>query len=160
MENNWPRFRPGAIALLLGVVGINGAFGAYLPKLGASSLRFQTPPVFVATLLLPALKMTDEVATNRLEANIVDPAASTNIVTGNASEPLGPPAPATVSAGFPATGAPPPVQLSASPVVTPQMLLQFFTPNSSGTNSAAGLIVPSPFQLPQPPASGATYNSK
>jgi hypothetical protein len=157
MGNNSRRLKV-TIGLVACALGVNGASAAYLPKLGPASLRFQKPPVFIASLMIfPPLKMIEDSVSNRVEQ--VAAAASTNqndvVVSAEPARDSGPPFATT------GTNTPPadPVKVDSGPVVTPQMLLQFFTPNS-GTN-APNVIVPSPFQfqLP-PPGSAATYNVK
>lgn len=156
--NKWWRLKTIAVAIVCSAVVNNGAVAAYLPKVGPSSLRFQLPQPMLATLLLPPLKMSDEViATNAPAASVNEAvAAATNSVPDNAGVFVGPPAPKVVFAD-PINATNPPVQVDNGPVVTPQMLLQFFTPGTANTNA---VVVPAPFQLPESPRSSATYNSK
>lgn len=146
-------------------VVLNSAFGAYLPQLGPSPLRFRPLPTFTATvaMFLP-LRMDD--ATLPTNAEIVNPA--TNSPPMESLEPLGPPPNAEIAAlgatnsAAPAASDPPPVVLDGPVRITPQMLVDFFKPVLNGTNAAPVTAPGGPFMppQPQPPSpSSATYKS-
>jgi len=121
--------------------------GSYLPKIGPAPLRFQAPgkgPDISA--LLPPLAMSDPAPLEEF----IGPPASTNAPV--AIEPLADPAPAPQE---PRVTAQP-----SEPLLSPQMLMQFF--NRDATNHNVNVLVPyqfnpPPANIPAPP-SRATYN--
>lgn len=146
-------------------VVLNSAFGAYLPQLGPSPLRFRPLPTFTATvaMFLP-LRMDDPALPTNAE--VVN--STTNSPPAASVEPLGTP-PTAESAALGATNSaaqpasePPPVVLDGSVRITPQMLVGFFKPVLNGTNAAPVTAPGGPFMPPQPQTpspSSATYKS-
>jgi hypothetical protein len=164
MENRL--FGLGRLTLLAGcAVVINGASGAYLPKLGPSPLRFSAPPSFTPTVaMLPPLRMDDSaLLTNAAILNL-----ATNVPPAENVEPFGPPPPAesinigATNATAQTLSAQPPVVLDPTQRITPQMLVDFFKPVLDGTNAAPVTAPYGSFTPPQwvPPSSSATYRSK
>jgi hypothetical protein len=150
------------LGLLACAVAVHDAMPAYLPKLGAAPFRFRSPARGLSMLAsFPPLKMTEDSGTLDQITNATGAAAAAAAEhVSFSSEPLGPPPPVeTISTptNAPTTS---PVKIDAGPVVTPQMLLQFFAPNPGATNLAPQVIAPGAFQLPQPAGSSATYNVK
>ncbi len=144
---------------------INSAFGAYLPQLGPSPLRFCPLPVFVATVaMFPPLRRDDPVSP--LNAEVVNTA--TNLPPAENLEPLGPPAPVPAEGvaiggadtATQAAAGQPPVALDRTLTITPQMLVDFFKPVLNGTNAVPMMAPAGSFAPPLPtPSSSATYNS-
>ncbi len=175
---------------MVSAIGLHADSRGYLPKLGPAALRFQRP-VELQTVrwMLPPLRMDDlpeidrtnaAIASTNAPANGTNPAVaradgSTNTAPAN-TEPLGPHIPPELaalmamingaSAGTNITQPampppPPPVVVDHGPVITPQMLVQFFKP-AQGTNTTTSVLVPGGFLPPQPPppSSSATYKSQ
>jgi hypothetical protein len=168
MGNSSLTLKQAGIALFAwSAVGINGAIGAYLPALGPAPLRFQSPPAFVATVsMLPPLRSA--------EAEVLEPEPAVTNEAAAAEPPVVQPAAPAVSAERKNTLAeavppvesappPPPVEIPATPIVTPQMLIEYFRPSATGTNAGTSVIIPGAFLPPQsapPSSSAATYNVK
>jgi hypothetical protein len=156
-------FRLGRCTLLAGfAVAVNSAFGAYLPQLGPSPLRFCPSPSFTATVaIFPALRIDDSAS----PTNSGTVSLATNIPPAESLEPLGPPAPppaesaalgATNSVTELASAQPPVILPDGTPRITPQMLVDFFKPVLNGTNAVPVIAPPGTFT---PPSSSATYKS-
>ena len=128
----------------------------YLPTVGPAPLRFQVPraaPVFV----LPPDKM---LTTDSSPSSATDPPASSTPTPGAAETTLGPLNISAMLLNGP-TNAPAFLEPKAPPLISPQMLLHFFT-DSSFTNRQSVVTMPlsfSPALPPQYPSSSATYTS-
>ena len=138
---------------------------AWLPAIGPAPMRFQAPdPISHATL--PPLAMEDPPAGPPLART--EPSAAATSHPASATPP-GSPLPAPPSTGpAPAPtapnaqpGSPPLLAGPEAPIVTPQMLVQFFKP--VGSNNLGGVWSTPVFIPPNPPptkSSTATYQSR
>jgi len=109
------------------------------------------------------LRMDDTVVVINVAAD-----AATNLPPVEALEPLGPPQPETIAftETAPSTNAAaappaqPPVTVEGTPMITPQMLADFFQQLAAGTNAPVAAPSAGPFVPPLPPSSSATYRSR
>lgn len=143
---------------------------AYLPALGPEPLRITYPRNQPLVAQLPPLAMFDPPP----PAETPPPDSTTNqVVEVTPPVPPAPPAPPTLPPDLPAYGPPPSGVTSplvfdptlpappSMPIVTPQMLVQFFKP--VGSNCLGGAWSVPMFVPPDPPAtkpSTATYTSQ
>ncbi len=163
----------------MNIPGARAAWTGYLPALGPSPLRFQTPVDPSFRFVLPPLPRSDAApATVRPRSQPVadrvaplPPESLAAVDTVAVS-----PAPLDVPSGDAGPGAAPviaeadpggmpnlPPPASPPPPLTPQMLVPYFQPIRSGTNGANGMVaLPLDFTPPLPlasPASRASYHS-
>jgi hypothetical protein len=124
-----------ATAALSGVVMGCWARSGYLPNGGPLPLRFRAAPVLSTNGFSPLPPASVEIGQAPEEENDdLD-----DIQTGNS------PQAGTNAETFEASSAPPPVRPPSDPVVSPQMLMQYFP---SSTNSAPSVLEPVGFVPP------------
>ena len=163
--------------LMVGVLVFSAranSLSGYLPAVGPSPLRFQSPPARVIAIALPPLQMGTEeppappvpvdiapveIAVTPLAPAVAQPA------TSNAIAPTPTPTATNVVTAIAANRAPTVIvpETEAAPVVSPQMLLQFFqTKAASSTNREVSVMTPLGFNPARPaptPSSTAAYIS-
>lgn len=157
--------------LTLAATATTGSTRGYLAEVGPAALRFQEPPPPRMAVLLPPLPReapdvsasTEDGSTNaspttaslnETDANI--PPWPPEMVPGMEPEPAAVP-PTALTTSLEPTAMPRPT----GPVISPQMLLDYFRPIRSGTNALIqGVTIPVQFIPPTPiapPSSSATY---
>ena len=166
----------GLAIILSGLLGagvtLSGSPG-YLPKVGPTSLRFQTPASPSPRVPLPSLRM-DDTPSQLLPAQGKDTSA------GQTPEPAGaPPSPVagdSLSAQSNPLTQPTPLNQastnSAAPpsgsdndtraLLSPQMFLRFFLPSETNASRKAVIVAPPGFVPARPvpsPSSSATYTA-
>ena len=157
------------LTLLAGCCLAQSMDAAYLPGIGPAPLRFQIRPAFVATVsMLPPLQMLEPAVPS--EARDVNATVASVDVDAPTTPTAPAPSPDTIQSSE-AVAVTPPLQapaepaptVPAAPVITPQMLIEFFKPVGR-TNSAEAVVVSGAFLPPQPPpaptSSAATYRLK
>lgn len=126
------------------------AGSGYLPSIGPAPLRFRSAPAAetnwasLPAPILPDQMPVEEEPTNDLPA--IAPIPESIVTTA------GPSAPATTENQQPSQASTPP----ANPIVSPQMLIKFFTPGTATNNSvtpqqSVGFRPPPPIAVPTPP---------
>lgn len=142
-------------ALMLAAAVSPAALAAYLPIIGARSVRFETERHVqpVGTASLPPLPMKDDDATAVIAMPVKDPSASEPRVSttpgplqnADGTDPFDP-----TTAGLPEPLDPDsiygPPEPQAEPGIAPQAFLRFFTPKS--TNRVGVVNVPATFTPP------------
>ena len=146
----------GWCAVSLIVIRLSVAAGSgYLPVIGPKPLHFQTPADLVGEkVVLPPLVMREE-----------EPATLKENEPQAAVAPSPPPVPLAVKtelAQAPVTNEIPPSSGTDTNILTPQMLLRFFSQNPASTNrTGPAVFVPAgfaPAQAAPIPSSSATYS--
>lgn len=159
---NWPvAQRLCAAGLAAGLSWVNPASGAYLPAVGPSPIRLQQRPKTARVpvpLPAPAPLPDSAAVTNSLAASLPStPAANTNTVqTLKASSPSPSPTepPPADSAG---SLSPDWAGESATPMLTPQMLVPFFEHRTLRPDGKEiGIIAPLPFVPPRSPGGSSS----